>query len=161
MIKKIFFKFMAIFLCVLTLFNIFAMDASAATCGGSRASTVYVTTKANWWVPGASSITLRQDKQTLTYKNLTSDKTKTKTGYYGCYDITIFNVTKNKITRVFWGGGQTKKISLDPNCTYRITVSYNATLTSITTRPPLWYSWKSTSSPWWKVKSTWKVSSYS
>lgn len=88
------------------------------------------------------------------------NKTKTKKGYYGCYNITVYNVTKNKTTSIYWGGGQTKKISLDPNCTYRITVRYNSTNTALFTSAPLGYSWKSSSSPGWRVSSTWKVSSY-
>ena len=158
--KSIFSRIAAVFLCVLTLFSFSAVNASAATYGGSSASTVNVTTKANYWYPGASSVTLKQDKQTLTYKQLMGNKTKTKKGYYGCYNITVYNVTKNKTTSVYWGGGQTKKISLDPNCTYRITVRYNSTNTALFTSAPLGYNWKSSSSPGWRVSSTWKVSSY-
>lgn len=68
--KSIFSRIAAVFLCVLTLFSFSAVNASAATYGGSSASTVNVTTKANYWYPGASSVTLKQDKQTLTYKQL-------------------------------------------------------------------------------------------
>lgn len=158
--KSIFSRIAAVFLCVLTLFSFSAVNASAATYGGSSASTVNVTTKANYWYPGASSVTLKQDKQTLTYKQLMGNKTKTKKGYYGRYNITVYNVTKNKTTSVYWDGSQTKKISLDPNCTYRITVRYNSNNTALFTSAPLGYSWKSSSSPGWRVSSTWKVSSY-
>ena len=158
--KRFFSKIMAIFFCVLTLFSVSSMSASASTWGGSGSSTVYVSTKANYWYPGASSVTLKQEKQTLTYKKLMGSKTKTKKGYYGCYNIKVYNVTKNKTSNVYWGGGQTKKISLDPNCNYRITVTYNSTNTALFTSAPLGYSWKSSSNPSWKVSSTWKLSSY-
>lgn len=157
--KSIFSRIVAVFLCALTLFSFSTVNASAVTSGGRYASTVNVTTKANYWIPGASSVTLKQDKQTLTYKKLWSNKTKTKKGYYGCYDITVYNATKRKTSGKYWGGGRTKKISLDPNCTYRITVSYNSTHTEVLTKPPFGYSLRSSSSPGWRVSSTWKVSS--
>ena len=156
--KKIFSKVTMFLLGVLTLLSLSEVNVSAATSGGSNPSTVFVTTKANYWYPGASSVTLRQDKQTLTYKQLFGNKTKTKEGYYGCYNITVYNVTKNKSKSVYWGGGKTKNISLDPNCTYRITVRYNSTNTSLFTKAPLGYSWKKSSNPGWRVSSTWKVS---
>lgn len=78
-----------------------------------------------------------EERQTLTYKALNSNKTKTKTGYYGRYYITVYNVTKSKTSSVCWGGGKTKKISLDPNCTYKITVKYNLTATALFTSSPI------------------------
>ena len=156
-------KLFSILLCAVMAFTALfgtTLTASAATYGGSKSATISVTTKSNYWYPGASSITLSQAKQTLTYKALLSNKTKTKVGYYGCYNISVFNVTKYKTTSVYWNGGKTKKISLDPDCTYKITVSYNSSATAIFTSQPLGYSWKSTSAPSWNVSSTWKVSSY-
>ena len=153
-------KFIAILLVAVTLFSIFAVTASAATWGGRGSSTVTVKSKANYWYPGASSITLRQSKQTMTFDHLWKDKTKTKTGYFGHYDITVYNVTKGTSKYVYWNGGQTKKITLDPNCTYRITVTYLSTETTLFTKAPTGYSHRSTTSPSWNVKSVWKVSSY-
>ena len=63
--KTIFSRIAAVFLCMLTLFSFSAVNASAATYGGSSASTVNVTTKANYWYPGASSITLKQDTERI------------------------------------------------------------------------------------------------
>lgn len=157
--KKVFSLFM-VFAILCTMFVASAVTTSAATSGGSGSATVVVKSKSNYWYPGASSVTLRQEKQTLTYQALFSSKTKTKTGYYGCYNITVYNVTKNISKNIQWSGGQTKKISLDPNCTYRITVKYDSKATDIFTSSPFGYSWKRTSSPYWRVKSTWKVSSY-
>lgn len=157
--KKTISRIIAVFLCLSMLFALSAEIAFAATSGGKGSTTINVTTKANYWYPGASSITLKQSKQTLTYRQLTGSKTKTKTGYYGCYDITVYNKTENDSYSVYWGGGQTKKISLDPNCTYRITVRYNSTATALFTSQPFGYSWKSSSSPSWSVSSKWKVSS--
>lgn len=157
--KQYFSRITAIFLCVLTLFSLLPVSASAATSGSSSSSVINVKTKSSYWYPGASSVTLKQDKQTLTYKKLMGNKTKTKKGYYGCYDITVYNVTKNKTNSVYWGGGKTKKISLDPNCEYRITVKYNSNNTALFTSSPFGYSYKSSSSPRWEVNSKWKVSS--
>lgn len=157
--KTVFSEITAVFLCVLMLFSFSAVNASAATSGESYSATVNVSTKANYWYPGASSVTLKQNKQTLTYKQLFGNKTKTKKGYYGCYDITVYNVTTDKTKSVYWGGGQTKKISLEPNYTYRITVRYNSINTELFTRAPFGYSLKSSDSPRWWVSSKWKVSS--
>ncbi len=160
MTKRIFSVFFCLVM-IVTAFSNLTITSYAATSGGSRSTTISVSTKANYWYPGTSSITLKQEKQTLTYKALLSNKTKTKSGYYGCYNISVYNVTKNKKSSVYWGGGKTKKISLDPNCTYRITVNYNSTSTAIFTKQPIGYSWKKSSSPSWNVSSTWKISSYS
>jgi len=156
-------RIVSAFFCLIMLlsaFSSFGFSASAATYGGAKSASITVTTKANYWYPGASSVTLKQEKQTLNYKALIGNKTKAKTGYYGCYNITVYNITKNKTNSVYWGGGKTKKITLDPNCTYRITVKYNSNATAIFTQQPLGYRWKSTSNPSWRVNSTWKVSSY-
>ena len=162
MSKKTFSKFVAVFLCALTLFSTFAFSVSAATSGGKGSTTITVKTKANYLYPGASSITLKQNKQTFTYKHLFNNTTKTTSGYYGHYDIKAYNETKGKTEETInWDGGQTKKISLKPNCTYKITVSYNANETDIFKPKNGMYSWIKTSSPSWQVSSTWKVSSYS
>ena len=152
-------KFMSLVLCLITMFSLVSFNSSAATSGGSGRATVNVTSKANYLYPGASSITLKQQKQTITYKALFSNKTKTKSGYYGCYDITVYNVTKDTTKSVYWGGGQTKKITLDPNCSYRITVTYNSTCTIMFTKAPTGYSYSRATSPGWWVSSKWKVSS--
>ena len=156
----IFSKLTAIFLCVLTLVSIFSISASAKTSGSSGSSTITVKTKANYFYPGSSSITLRQEKQTLTYQKLYGTKTKNKVGYYGCYNISVYNVTKDKYKNINWYGGKTKKISLDANCTYRITVTYDSMATDIFTSAPWGYSWKRSSSPSWRVNSTWKLATY-
>lgn len=158
--KAVFSKIAALLLCIVTLFGTSAVSVSAATWGTTGSATIYVTTVSNYWYPGSSSITLKQDKQTLTYKKLWGKGTKSKTGYYGCYNVTVYNVTKKKTTNVYWGGGQTKKISLDRNCTYRITVTYNSLHTGLFTRAPLGYSLEKTSNPFWRVGSYWKVASF-
>lgn len=157
--KTIFSRIMAIALCIMTLLSLTTVFSFASTSGGKKSATIYVESKANYWYPGASSVTLTQQKQTLTFKALFSNKTKTKTGYYGCYDIKVYNVTKGRTQNVYWGGGKTKKISLDPNCVYRITVRYNDLNTDLFTSAPLGYSWKKSTSPSWWVSSTWKLSS--
>ena len=163
MTKRIGISITAVFLCMLTLFVSSVGTAFAATSGGSGSATIYVTTKARYYYPGSSSITLKQEKQTMTFKKLGGSKTKTKKDYYGCYNISVRNVTKNDTDNVSWMGGKTKKIKLDGNCDYQITVRYDSTATDIfkgAGSPPWGYSWKSTSSPSWKVSGTHKVTSY-
>ncbi len=50
-------------------------------------------------------------------------------GYYGYYKITIYNSTDKKTTYKYWDGGETCKIELGRNKTYKITVAYNNTET--------------------------------
>lgn len=137
------------------------LPASAAKRGNSRAAVITVSTKANYWVPGSSSITLQQSKQTMTCEQLFGGtKTKTKTGYYGHYEIEVRNITRNTTKDISWSGGKTKKINLDPNCVYKITVQYNSGYTLWFNNAPWGYSIDRFSTPSWSVKSTWKVSSY-
>lgn len=157
--KRLFTRMLATVFMVLTLLSGTAMGSSAATWGGSGSSTVNVTTKANYGYPGASSITLKQSKQTVTFKKLWGSKEKKKSGYFGRYTITVCNVTKGTSKNVYWSGGQTKKISLDPNCTYRITVCYDSVPTRFFMNAPLGYSVDRITAPSWSVKSKWKVSS--
>lgn len=157
-------RFKSIILCcviVMTAICGLTMSASAATRGGASRATITVKTKSNYWYPGASSITLTQQKQTYTCASVLGSKTKSITGYYGQYDISIYNVTTGKTSSTTWSGGKTKKISLDPNCTYRITVAYSNLKTSMFTRVPIGYYGKNLSNPSWQVSSRWKVSSYS
>ncbi len=155
-------KILSLVLCVIMIATTLcglATTASARTSGGSGSATIYVRTKANYFYPGASSVTLQQSKQTITCKSLTGNKTKKVSDYYGYYQITVYNVTKNSRTTVNWNGGKTKKISLDPNCTYKITVRYDSYKTVMFNNTPLGYTYDRISSPSWNVKSTWKLSS--
>lgn len=158
--RKLFTRIIAVIMVMVTVFGAIPLSASAATWGTTGSKTISVKTHANYWYPGASSITLKQNKQTATFQSLLGTKTKTQTGFYGCYTITVKNVTKNTSKSITWNGGQTKKIELDPNCTYNITVTYNSAATNVFKSAPLGYYLKSMSNPYWKVSSTWKVTSF-
>lgn len=152
-------KFIAILLCVVTVFCGFGVEASARTWGHASTERFHVTTKANYWYPGKSSITLSQSKQTFTYKSLFGKKEKVQKGYFGCYTITVEDLTKWKTKKITWNGGRTKKINLDPNRSYVITVSYNSLSSEMLKKAPLGYSLSNASSPSWEVASKCKVSS--
>ena len=161
--SKYFSKIIAVMMILVSFVSMFSISSSAATSGGERSATITVTTKANYWYPGASSITLQQSKQTATYGQFSTSKTKTTTGYFGYYNITVYNITKNTTKSDNWDGGKTKKIKLDPNCTYKITVSYNSTATvTYNVKSPDWRycNYRGITSPSWKVCSTHKVTSY-
>ncbi|MCD8197446.1 MAG: hypothetical protein LUE24_09850 [Lachnospiraceae bacterium] len=138
------------------------MTVFAATTGGTDTKTITVKTQSNWYKPGSESITLRQNKQTITYKNV-SGKAKEITGYYGYYTITVYNKTDNKTSTVYWKGGKTYKISLGRDKTYSIKVAYNASQTNLKALAAMpktgWRNMSYTSASWY-VSSTCKVSSY-
>ena len=157
--RKNFKKLLALLLCIMALSNLPTANVFAATSGGSGQATIQVQTKANYWYPGSSSITLTQSKQRFTFQKLWGSKKKYQTGYYGQYSITIYNATTRKSKTTVWSGGRSKKISLKQNCKYYITVSYNSYATQSFKRPPVGYSVYSTSNPSWWVSSSWKVSS--
>ena len=164
MIKfKHFSKSIAVIMLIITIFSTLVIPASAATSGGKSSATIYVTSKANYWYPGASSITLQQSKQTATYGQFTSNKTKKTTDYFGYYNITIYNITKGKYEKdQIWDGTKTKKIELPKNCNFKITVKYNSTATvSFNVRTPsiAYNNYKGITNPSWWVSSTHKVSS--
>lgn len=140
---------------LLTLMSIAPFSASAATSGTkSSSSTITVRTKSNYWYPGSSSITLKQSKCKYTYKN-TWGKTKTASGYAD-FKINVYctNTGKSFTKRL---DSSSEKIKLDPNKTYKITVSYDSmgTWLNLNGRTP---TWKQT--PSWRVSGTWKLSSY-
>ena len=152
-------RIIALLLCVICIACFYPQSAAAATSGTSGSATITVKTKAVYYYPGSSSITLKQSKQTLTYKNTSGTKTKTKTGYYGCYTIKVKNCDTGKTKSYTWNKSKSKKISLSKNTNYQITVTYSNIWTSL--RNLSGYKLVNTSTPSWKVSSTWKVSSCS
>ena len=74
--------------------------------------------------------------------------------------IYVYNVTRQTGRTVNWYGGRAKKITLDPNCKYIITVSYKQWL-SLCVNPSLGYGEARISQPSWWVSSKWKVTSCS
>lgn len=158
MTKKLYVsKVIAVLFCILTMFSFSVANTSAATSGGSRSTTINVSTKAAYWYPGSSSITLTQSKQTATLKR-SGKKDKKTTGYFGSYDIIVYNKTKKTTEYKSWDGGKTKKINLKPNCEYTITVNYNPTKVQAYELPRS-YKGSDLSSPSWWVSSKWKISS--
>ena len=158
-------KLLAVMLAVLAMCSTMTQTASAHTSGGENSRTIIVETKANYFYPGSSSITLKQTKPVETYKKLTnSGKTKTKT-VYGVYEIT-YTAIGGKYAGKDSGSvkmtGQTCKLNLKPNTTYKITVTYDsiATWKKVTNACPLGYTWSKSSGHSWKVSSTWKLASY-
>ena len=139
------------------------LSTSAATSGSINNRTITVTTKANYFLPGASSITLKQSKGTYTYTttNWFGKKSKPKTGScYGYYYVTANPISGKGKRKCEVFCGASKTIKLDTNTTYAITVSYNSTATWLNSNCTKCgdQSWKST--PQWRVSSTWKVSNY-
>lgn len=108
-----------------------ALPASAATCSnGTSTQTIKVETKADWWKWGSESITLTQTKgecrmTAYKYWPLFEPYTK-KTETYGRWDISVqsddgSHSYETKLT------GATKKVDLEPDKTYTITVKWNET----------------------------------
>jgi hypothetical protein len=158
MAKKIF----ALFLVVISLLSCMILPASAATySSGTSTRTITVTTKANWAVPGSESITLSQSKGKFTYSKTdwlgrTTGKTGSKSEY-GTWKISVSATDGSHSFSKTWKDGSIK-LDLKPNKTYRITISYDGiqdTFRALDYRNFRWSSY-----PSWRVKSTWKVSSY-
>ena len=155
-------KSVSILMVILTLmsvFAVFAVPASAAmTSSGTQARTITVTTKANWLVPGSESITLSQNKGTCVEENynfFTGQTTRKTSKQYGEWDITV-RATDGSHTYSKTLTGGSIKLNLKPNKTYKITVSWDSQAAIFKALDKGNYS----SYPTWKVKSTWKVSSY-
>lgn len=156
-------KFFALFLVVITLFSCMILPASAATySSGTSTRTITVTTKANWAVPGSESITLSQSKGKFTYSKTDwlgrpTGKTGSKSEY-GTWNISVYASDGSHSYSKTWKSGSIK-LTLKPNKSYTITISYDGyqdTFRALKYRDFRWSSY-----PSWRVKSTWKVSSYS
>lgn len=136
-------------------------SASAATCSSGRSTqTITVTTKAVYWYPGSSSITLSQTKGVVTYDKLNWKGQVTGTGtakYYGTWNISVRATDGSDSFSKTLSGGSVK-INLKPNKTYKITVTYNWSVDTLTMLSHPNSRW--TKYPSWRVSGTWKVSSY-
>lgn len=148
-------------LVALTLVSCFVLPSSAATCSsGKNTRTITVSTYANYWIPGSSSITLKQTKGTIAYSktNIWGQHVETRTTKeYGCWDVSVRATDgSHSYTKQF--NGSSVKLTLKPNKTYKITVSYDSTqeIFLMIKRPnSRWNTY-----PSWRVSSSWKVSSY-
>ncbi len=160
--KKAVKRILSLVLVVCMVSSALCTSAFAATSGGRGTQTITVVTKSNWWYPGHESITLRQDKVTVTYTNWrNSNKTKTAT-YYPTYVISIKNTNTGKTVTKTWDS-KSITLKLDRNATYKITVSYANSpknLMAGTSKAPLGYLYKNETSPNWWVNSTCKASAW-
>lgn len=153
-IKKFISLLMVSVICLSTLFCI---NTFAATFGGENTKTIHVETKADWSKPGSESITLAQNKATYTYQKFSFGKgwVSKKGSIYPTYNITIYNITKNKVNEKTWKSSSIK-LNLDRDCNYSITVAYDDTSTWLRSNCK---SGNYNSGPYWYVKKTHKVSS--
>ena len=157
--KRMFKSVAAFALIVCTLFAI-SIPASAATCSyGTQTRTNTVSTKANWWIPGSESITIGQSKgicEKSNYNIFSGKTTKKISNQYGEWDITV-KATDGSHSFSKTLTGSSIKLNLKPNKTYKITISWDSQAALFKSLDKGNY----TSYPTWRVKSTYKVSSYS
>ena len=119
--KRIF----SIFLCVLTIFTVLS---STLLHAAAYSDTDYyiVTTKANYWYPGSESITVSQSQEVY-YSNKAHTKTKKRNALICTVTCTPISGTgKKKITASFTGSS--KKIKLEKNTTYKVTITYKSVI---------------------------------
>lgn len=156
--KKVITSTIALLLIFCTLFSISIPVSAATYSSGTQTRTITVRTKANYWLPGSESITLSQSKGVCTQENynIFSGKTTKKTSsQYGEWDIVV-RATDGSHTYKKSLTGSSIKLSLKPNKTYTITVTWDSQAAIFKTRRKGNY----TAFPSWRVKSTWKVSNY-
>ncbi len=158
--RKIFTSVLACVMMLCTLFVVTPITASAAVSsyGTTATRTITVKTKANWWIPGSESITLKQTKGTCektTTNIITGKKSKKVSKEYGTWIIVACATDGSDTVRKTLSGSSVK-INLKPNKTYKITVTWkNNIANGIQVAKGSF-----TQFPTWKVSSTYKVSSY-
>ena len=158
--KKIISILLAIAICV-SCVAMMTISASAATCSsGTSTQTITVNTKSAYYYPGSSSVTLSQTKGVVTYDKVNWKGQVIGTGtakYYGTWNISV-KATDGSDSFSKTLSGNSVKINLKPNKTYKITVTYNWYVDTIIMIDHVHSRW--TKYPSWKVSGTWKVSSY-
>ena len=150
-----------LFLVALTLVSCFALPSYAATCSsGKNTRTITVSTYASYWYPGSSSITLKQTKGTLAYSktDIWGRHVETRTTKeYGCWDVSVRATDgSHSYTKQF--NGSSVKLTLKPNKTYKINVSYDSAQEIFLMVKRVNSRWSTL--PTWHVSSSWKVSNY-
>jgi hypothetical protein len=137
-----------------------SLKITPSSNGTTKTQTFQVTTKANYWLPGSSSVTLSQSKGTISYSktNFWGKITgSAKTTSYGTWNIVAKSTDgKDTVNKTLTGSSVT--INLKPNKTYNVTVSYNGAVDTVILMKHTNSQW--TTYPSWQLKSTWKVSSY-
>ena len=155
-------RILALMLVAVSILSCMILPASAATTSsGTSTRTITVVTKANWSYPGGESITLSQSKGTFSYSETNwygreTGKTKTK-NEYGTWKITVSATDGSHSYSKTWKDGSIK-LSLKANKTYKITLSYDGMQDVFRGLDYRNFRW--TRYPSWRVKSTWKISSY-
>lgn len=156
--KKTFASVIAFVLICCTLFALCIPAAAATRSRGTQTCTITVYTKANYWLPGAESITIGQSKGTCvknSYNIFSGRTTQKSSSQYGCWDIQVRATDGSHSYRKTLSGSSVK-LNLKPNKVYKITISWDSGATFFKTVN----SGSFVSYPSWNVRSTWKVSSY-
>ena len=155
--KRFFTPLIALAMVICSIVSLFSMSVpvSAATNSyGIQTRTITVHTKANYWIPGSSSITISQSKGVCTKTNIFTKKEKASK-QYGEWDI-VAKATdgSHTVSKSLTGGSV--KLKLKPNKTYKVTISWDSNAQFFTEINKGNY----TSYPTWRVKSAYKVSNY-
>ena len=153
---KRFSKITAVFLLVVTVFALMCTSAFAATSGSTGSRTIYVTTKSDWTYLGTESITLKQSPVTVKYTGFFNAKKTTTRTYYPVYNITVRN-TATGATKSYTFNSATKKIKLDRDASYTITVAYDRDRSFLRVPYPAFWIYQSESKPYWWVDSACKA----
>jgi len=157
--KKLFTTILA---CIMLLCTMLCtpLTASAATSsyGTTHTRTITVETKANWWLPGSESITLKQTRGTCQrYKTnwLTGKRKPKTTKVYGTWKVYGRSTDGSHVFSKNLCDGSLK-INLKPNKTYKIEVSWNTMIEgglAVAYGDFIEY-------PTWKVSKIYKVARY-
>lgn len=156
--KRVFTTAIALIMSICTLSSLILPASAATRSSGTRTQTITVTTKANYWLPGSESITISQSKGTCvkeTYNFFTGKTSRKTSNQYGEWDIVVAATDGSHTFKKSLTGGSIK-LTLKPNKTYKITITWDTQAEFFKELNKGDY----TSYPTWRVKSTWKVSNY-
>lgn len=113
-------KILCVMFSLITMFG--AVSATGVTASAATSTSYTVSTKANWWRPGAESITIKQVKEKY-YSNIKRTKTKSRyTTYYIKCVPTSWSGSKPKTIEKRMTDGSVK-ITLARNVTYKVTIT--------------------------------------
>lgn len=156
--KRIRSIFITLFI-LISAFMSLTLSASAQTSGsGPKTGTIYVTTKANYLLPGQSSITISQTAGTM-YSNPAHTGTFSQYGYYKIV-ATPQSGSSTSVVRTALSGSSVK-INLAANTVYKVTVSWDSCAPQNIVGTSWWYTgcgWKTY--PSWRVSGSWKCTYY-
>ena len=129
-LKNVFKRTLCLMLIILTLMSTFAVDGFAASnvCssakGNSAKTTTFQVTTGGTTFGAKPYITLSQSKGKMKIYVLRLDGRdyETEKQTYDYYLVTLRNLDNGSVKKIKWEGSQTKKITLDKNSRYQITV---------------------------------------